>query len=36
MKKLMIAAAALAAGVAMADVESQNIVGYQEIEVVEG
>ena len=33
MKKLMIAAAALAAGVAMADVESANVVGYNTLEI---
>ena len=36
MKKLMCAVAALAAGVAMADVTSANIVGYQTIEIPGG
>ena len=33
MKKLMFAAAAIAAGVAMADISSSNIVGYQNKDV---
>ena len=36
MKKLMFAAAAIAAGVAMADITSANVVGYQNIEVKNG
>ena len=36
MKKLMFAAAAIAAGVAMADITSANVVGYQNIPVKNG